>query len=91
MRPLTRKRYQESATVGQRSRPVQKNWDMGTALELGKRDSCPPLITFLETKLCFGSYASIQDALLGKVLPFTDQVLILRKTMDLPKVFGTCD
>ena len=89
MCPLTRKKYLESATVGFSSRPVQKNWDMGTELALGERYPRPPPTTFLETKLCLGTYASLQDAFMGEGFPFADQVLSLRKTMDLTKVFGT--
>ena len=89
MCPLTRKKYLESATVGFSSRPVQKNWDMGTELALGERDPRPPPRNFLETKLCLGIYAALQDYFLGEGLPFVDQVLALRKTMNLPKVFGT--
>ena len=69
----------------------KQNWDMGTALALGKRDSHPPPTTLLETKLCLLTYVALQDTFLGEVLSFTDQVLELRKTMDMPKIFGTRD
>ena len=64
---------------------------MGTALALGEREPRPPPTTFLETKLCLGTYAALQGAWLGKCSAFTDQVLALQKTMDLPNVFGTRD
>ena len=60
-------------------------------LALGKRDPCQPTTTFLETKLCLGTYAALQEKFMGKGSPFADQVLSLRKTMDIPKVFGTCN
>ena len=69
----------------------KQNWDMSTALALDDRDPRPPPTTFLETQLCLGTYAALQDVLLGEYSPFTNQVLALRKTMDLPKVFGTRD
>ena len=62
---------------------------MDTELLLGERDPCPPLTFFLETKLFLGTYASLHDAFLGKGLPFADQILALRKTMDIPNVFGS--
>ena len=64
---------------------------MGKALALGELDSHPPPTTLLETKLCLGTYADLQETLLGKGLPLADQVLKLSKTMDLPEVFGTQD
>ena len=64
---------------------------MGMALALGERDPHPPPTTFLETKLCLRTYAALQDVFLGEGSPFVDQVLALRKTMDLPKVFGDRD
>ena len=69
----------------------KQNWDMGTALALGEQDPRPSPTTFLETKLCLGTYAALQDAFLGECLPFADQVMSLRKTMDMPKVFGIHD
>ena len=64
---------------------------MGTALALRERDPRPPPTTSLETKICLRTYAYLQDAFMGKGFPFLDQVLELRKTMDIPKVFGTRD
>ena len=61
------------------------------ALALGERDPCSPPTIFLETKICLGTYAALQDAFLGKGLPFVDQVLALIKTMDLPNLFSTRD
>ena len=52
---------------------------MGTIIALGERDPHPPPTTFLETKLCLGTYAALQDPFLGEGLPFVDQVLALRK------------
>ena len=57
----------------------KKNWGMGTALSLGERYPRPPPTTLLETKLFLGTYATLQDAFLGKGLPFADQVLALLK------------
>ena len=64
---------------------------MGTALALGEKETRPLPRTFLETKLCLGMYVDLQDYFMGKGLPFTYQVLALRKKVDLPKVFGTCN
>ena len=69
----------------------KKNWGMGTALSLGERYPRPPPTTLLETKLFLGTYATLQDAFLGKGLPFVYQVLALIKTMDLPNLFSTRD
>ena len=77
--------------VGRISRPVQKNGVVVKALAFGEQDPRPPPTTFLVTKLCLGTYAALHDALLGKIFPFADQVLSLRKKMDLTKVFGTLD
>ena len=67
------------------------NWDMGTALAFGERDPRPPPTTLLETKLYLETYSDLKNALLGEGSPFSDQVLALQKTMDLPKLFGTCN
>ena len=65
--------------VGRISRPVQKNGVVVKALAFGEQDPRPPPTTFLVTKLCLGTYAALHDALLGKIFPFADQVLSLRK------------
>ena len=88
MRPPTRKGYWEIVTVGRSSRLIKKKRDMGTALALGERDPHLPLTNFLETKLCLGTYASLQDDFMDKGSLFADQVLALIKTMYLTKVFG---
>ena len=57
----------------------KKNWDMGKALARGDRDPHPPPTTLLETKLCLGNYAFLQDAFLDEGLPFIYQVLAPKK------------
>ena len=89
MRPRLERDTKRSQRWDETSGLSKQNWDMGTALALGERDPRPPPKTFLETKLCLGTYTALQDVFLGNGLPFVDKVLALRKTMDLPKVFGT--
>ena len=67
------RRWDEAADLS------KQNWDMGTSLALGDKDPRPPPTTFSETKLFLGTYAALQDALLGEGLPFEDQVLALKK------------